>query len=327
MPQSSVFPGSYIVLSGDTKRGLIRVRISLPDMRAGRYQGTRFAATPMIARVEWAGHVFFGEWNTGASEPLSHDANALGTAEEFDIDGPATFAPAPARGIFIKLGVGLLRRPDDGAAYQFHRRYDLVKPAHTRVRQGKRFVETLQFLSADLGGSDGRGYGYLYRYRIDLLSGKPAIRLTRTLTNTGLLRIETEHYNHNFLRIDDDSIGPGYRLRTAVPLVARDPTALKNAGVLWQGQGGTFLRPMAASNPAFAVFGGAGLTNPAATHFAVQNLRTGAEIAVIGSGREKGLNRFNLYATEKVICPEPFTRVTIPSGKTITWTDTYTFSA
>ncbi len=103
----------------------IRMKLYLPDARNGFYRGTRFDWAGVIASLEYQGHNVVGPWFT-RSDPKVHDfiydgpdiiassnSAMTGPAEEFTGSRAALgFAEAGAGGIFIKIGVGVLRKPD-----------------------------------------------------------------------------------------------------------------------------------------------------------------------------------------------------------------------
>src|SRR5262245_49760513 len=104
--------------------GLIEMKLLLPDAEKGYYRGTRFDWSGQVASLRYQGHNWFGQWNE-KYDPKLHDA-IMGPVEEFlTKDAGLGFAEAPAGGNFIRIGVGVVRRPDAGP-YQRFRTYDIV---------------------------------------------------------------------------------------------------------------------------------------------------------------------------------------------------------
>lgn len=118
--------------------GQIRVRLYLPDAHQGFYRGTRFDWSGVIGSLQFAGHEFYPPWFQ-RTDPNVHDFTydgadivagpctaITGPAEEFVADGKALgFDEARAGLTFIKIGVGVLRRPDD-RAYDPYRLYPIA---------------------------------------------------------------------------------------------------------------------------------------------------------------------------------------------------------
>src|SRR5689334_14178515 len=102
----------------------IRARVYLPDTDHGYYRGSRFDWAGVIASLTFKGHEYFGPWFDDYG-PTIHDC-IMGPAEEFrGEDGALGFTAARAGGIFIKIGVGLLRKPD-ASPYDFERPYQIL---------------------------------------------------------------------------------------------------------------------------------------------------------------------------------------------------------
>ena len=115
--------------------GLIRARVYLPDPERGFYRSTRFDWSGIISELEYQGHRFYGPWFT-QSDPTVRDfiyrdpdivvgpqSGAMGPAEEFEV--PVGYDAATPGGTFLKVGVGLLRRPS-AANYNRFASYDIV---------------------------------------------------------------------------------------------------------------------------------------------------------------------------------------------------------
>src|SRR5262245_27634661 len=173
-------------------RGDLTVTVLLPDARNGYYRSTRFDWSGLVARVAFRGHTFYAPWKR------THDPNnfedALGTAEEFgtagpdDRSGPPCFVEAGPGGRFVKIGVGVLQKPDT-KPYQFFRAYPVLRAGAWAVRHEKEWIEFTQDLA------DG-GWGYHYQKRL-ALTGDGFV-ISRRLRNSGSRPLVTDHYGHNF---------------------------------------------------------------------------------------------------------------------------------
>src|SRR5215210_2995346 len=92
---------------------VVQMKLYLPDASRGYYQGTRFDWAGVVASLEYQDHQYFGQWFE-KYDPRTHDA-IMGPVEEFMALGYEEAAPG---GTFVKVGVGVLRKPDS-TAYAF----------------------------------------------------------------------------------------------------------------------------------------------------------------------------------------------------------------
>src|SRR3954468_18986603 len=198
----------------------VTVKLYLPDVNEGFYRGTRFDWSGMISEVEYKGHKYFGQWFQRVN-PAVHDFSyegsdivaspataAVGPAEEFvgEAGQPLGYRDAKVGETFVKIGVGVLRKPDD-SAYDAFRNYELVNPGKWSVKTSPESVTFLQELS-----DAASGWNYTYRKTVHVLPGKPEMVIDHSLRNLGARDIVTDVYDHNFLRIDGDTPGPDYTI-------------------------------------------------------------------------------------------------------------------
>jgi hypothetical protein len=165
------------------------------------YAGTRFDWTGFVTQVTLdRQHTFC----MPESLTPGQGSGGIGLCGEFGIDKAIGYHDvSPGEG-FPKLGIGLLKRPD-GERYDFFRPHEIVQTFPIQVAA----TETQARFVVD--PIDCRGY---------------AVRLTKTLSvdgnwlkvsyrldNVGSNHISTNEYCHNFMGIDQQPIGPDYRLR------------------------------------------------------------------------------------------------------------------
>src|SRR5450759_315576 len=112
----------------EISNGIIRATIYLPDSRDGYYQGTRFDWSVSMASLEFKGHSYISQWFEKYS-PEIHDA-IMGPVEEFT---PLDYEKTKQGGSFMKIGVGILTRPDD-KEYQFYRLYPVMNHGEWKVK-------------------------------------------------------------------------------------------------------------------------------------------------------------------------------------------------
>jgi hypothetical protein len=178
------------------KNDSVKLTIFLPDFTNGYYRGTRFDWSGLVGQAEYKGHTFFGPWKTTHDPKNFEDAD--GTAEEFGIVNPPGYDAAKAGEPFLKIGIGLLEKPKEDK-YQFFGTYKIVDSGKWHVRHEADQIEFEHTVGprADWG----------YRYVKHLQLSKDGFTIEHTLKNTGKKRIETDHYCHNFIRIDEQPVG------------------------------------------------------------------------------------------------------------------------
>lgn len=288
-----------------------KVRVMLPDPAKGYYRSVRFDWSGMIARAEYKGHTFFGEWK----EP--HDPTGLdhgtGPAEEFNstgfgFPGPLGYNAAKPGGTFMKIGVGELIKPT-AEQYLFYSKYALKNPGKWTVRHGPDWIEFRHELAVG-------DWAYEYTKRVSLAPGQPVIVVERTLRNTGKLPIVSSHYGHNFLRIDDSPAGPDYVVRFPYAPVVQNTL---NAYAAVVGHDLYFVREMAGAAVIPTPLGGHEQT-PAHNWVQVDNTRTGASVRITGMAPVKV---WYFFAVRNAVCPEAYIGLDVAPGQEARWQTTY----
>lgn len=306
----------------EISNGLIRARLYLPDPQNGYYRGTRFDWSGVIFRLEYKGHNYFGEWFK--YDAAVHDVDLTrgvlagtssamtGPAEEFSTDGKALgYDQAKTGGTFIKIGVGVLRKPEE-ANYDAFNRYAIVDPGEWTIDKGPDFV---RFIHRLRGAS---GYGYVYTKTVRLSKDKPEMVLDHSLRNTGVREIETSVYDHNFLVIGDQPTGPDLLL--TFPFEARATRPLKDLAEVG-GRQLRYLRVLRDGDVAFTGIEGFG-ASPRDYDFTVENRKTGAGVRIAG---DHPLSRLMFWSIRTVLSPEPFIQMRIPPGEESKWRIAYNF--
>ena len=301
MPTTS-FPAA------DISNGRIRATILLPDAEKGYYRGTRFDWSGAIASLTWNGHEYFGQWFE-KHDPKIHDA-ITGPVEEFLTgDAGLGYVEAPVGGTFVRIGVGVLRKPEEQAFRRFET-YDIVDAGKWSVNKGADWIEFVHELKHDAG------YAYVYRKRLRLV--KDALVLEHHLKNTGTKPIATSVYNHNFFTIDRRTTGPDLVVRFGF-----EPKAMRPLNDLAEirGKDVFFLKEFQPRQTLFTEIEGFGKT--AKDHdFRMENRKTGAGVHITG---DKPLTKVYFWTHEKTSCPEPYIDVSADPGKESSWTTTYEF--
>ncbi|MGD0090880.1 MAG: hypothetical protein ABSE73_13260 [Planctomycetota bacterium] len=286
--------------------GGLKLTVYLPDAQKGYYRGPRFDWSGMVARAEYKGHTFFADWRT-PHNPANWE-HGIGPAEEFSMEDPPGYKEAKAGETYMKIGVGLLKK-ESAAAYAFYKANPIVKPGEWNVTSGADWMEFQQ----ELAGSE---HAYRYAKRIAIEKGG-AFTIAHTLKNTGGKPLATTHYCHNFIVIDDEPVGPDYRLAFAF-----DCAIAQKAGTVQveaQDKRFSFLQPMPDKATLWVLLKGAGNTN-ADNRITVENTKAGAGLRIVGD--QTGI-KYVVYAEKTAVCPEVFVRIELNPGDEATWTNRY----
>jgi len=296
--------------AAEISNGTIQAKFYLPDAARGYYQGTRFDWSGQIPSLRYAGHEFFGQWFE-KYDPKLHDA-IMGPVEEFLTGGSSPgYAEAKPGGTFVRIGVGVVRKPDE-PAYRRFETYEIVDPGQWRVRKGADWIEFTHRLK------DSTGYAYTYRKTVRLLKGKPEMVIEHALRNTGKKTIETEQYNHNFFVMDNKPTGPDVTLR--FPFEIRSPKNMRGPAEI-RGREIAFARELVPGESAFAEFAGSG--NTAADYdIRVEHRGAGTSVRIVG---DRPLSRMIFWAIRTTACPEPYISLKVEPGREERWNIRYEF--
>lgn len=294
--------------------GVIGVGIYLPDAEKGYYRGTRFDWSGVISQVEYKGHTYFGEWKE-THDPTNHD-DITGPVEEFrsgPFDKPSSLGYDVAKPgeTFIKIGVGLLEKPEE-PSYSFWNRYKIVTPGIWEVSKDDNWVEFHQKFD------DGKGWSYEYTKRIVIAKDEPEMTIEHSFKNTGSKPIESSQYNHNFFNIDRTPVGKDYVLK--FPFEVKLNRDLKGT-LIAEGNQVRLAKDLLNGESIFTEIFGFG--NDARDYnIAVENTKTGAGVKIVG---DRPLVHLNFWTIKTTICPEPFVDVSVMPGEEKKWRITYTF--
>ena len=286
----------------------IRATIHLPNAERGYYQGTRFDWSGAIASLTWNGHEYFGVWFE-KHDPKIHDA-ITGPVEEFLTgDAGLGYAEAAVGGTFVRIGVGVLRKPNEPAFRRFET-YDIVDSGKWTVNRSSDNIEFVHELS------EPSGYRYVYRKRLRLV--RDSLVIEHRLKNTGKKPIITNVYNHNFFTIDRRTTGPDLAVRFGFA-----PRAMRPLNGLAEVRGNevAFLKEFQPKQTVFTEIEGFGSTAKD-YDFRIENRATGGGVHITG---DRPLVKVYFWTAEKTSCPEPYIDVSAEPGKESSWTTTYEF--
>jgi len=287
--------------------GLINATLYLPDADTGYYRGVRFDWSGLIASLDYAGHTYIDQWFDNYN-PYTHDA-VLGPMQEFEsID----FESASVGDPFLKVGVGVLTRIDE-RNYSIGKYYTPVDLGKWNVKTGKNFVKFTQVLESQIG------YSYVYTKTVTLTEGKPELKMTHSLKNTGEKTINTDVYNHNFFIIDNELAGPNIQIVFNFNLEGEG----RGVGEIVDLQENklVYLQELTKGYVMLEYIYGFGPT-PDDYDFRIENLKTKTGIRV---QCDQPLSRMKYWSRNTTYCPEPYITVFAEPGKEFTWEYTYNF--
>jgi hypothetical protein len=293
------------------KNDRLALTVYLPDAQKGFYRGTRFDWAGVLGQVEVAGHKVFGPWKE-THDPANHD-DIVGPVEEFGMAAPLGYAEAKEGETFLKIGVGELVKPKE-EAYRFYYNYPILRPGtwDVNVRAGE--VEFKQSMRSK------SGYGYRYTKRVVLDPSEAGFSIRHELTNVGTRPIDTDHYNHNFYNVDNDPVGPNYRVRFPAPV--RVPEPKERFGELVAVRDDSFAFTGALDKG--SVFTGVEGLASAGPPGPFRIVHAGSKLVLTFQG-DTPLEKVNFWATTRTLCPEPFIRIRLQPGETKRWSVRYAF--
>jgi hypothetical protein len=301
----------------------IRAKLYLPDAAEGFYRATRFDWSGVIHSLVYQGHDYYGPWfsqlDPSVRDFTHRDGQIVvgavsamtGPVEEFQ--KPIGYDAAAGGGTFLKVGVGILRKPDD-TSYVAFKPYEIVDSGKWKVNKKADSVEFVQELN-----NSSSGYGYVYSKTIRLTPGKPEMVMSHRLTNTGRLPIRTNVYNHNFLVLDRLPPGPDYTITVPFEIRTTRPPDPQFAEI----RGNRIAYTKILENQERVAFPIQGFGAEARDYdFRIENAKAGAGMRITG---DRPLSNAALWSIRSVLAVEPFLDVVAEQGKDFTWSYTYTY--
>ena len=286
--------------------GHVEMKLFLPDAESGYYRGTRFDWSGQVASLRYKGHDWFGQWNDKV-DPKLHDS-IMGPVEEFRTnDAGLGFDAAKAGGNFVRIGVGVVRRPDDGA-YQTFRTYEIVDPGKWTIDKGVGWISFTHTLAGP------NGYAYVYRKTLRLEKRKPILTILHSLRNTGEKVIETTQYNHNFFVMDGQPTGPDSSV--TFPFAAHAARDLKSVAEV-SGTRLVYKKELQKGESILTEIEGFGTTSRD-YDLRLENRKAGMGVHIVG---DQPLAKLVYWSIRSTFCPEPYINLRVEPGKEKTWKD------
>jgi hypothetical protein len=300
--------------------------IQLPDARNGYYRGTRFDWSGVVSSLRFRGHELVNPWSQ-ANDPSVSDyeyrgdkvvtgpnTTMVGLPEEFGSLPTRTsfgFEDAKVGGTFVKIGVGILRKPDD-KPYDHFRSYDIVGGNRWEVSKTANSVTFTQTVN------DGAsGYGYVYSKKLTIARGKAELIVEHTLRNTGRLPITGMVYDHNFTRWDNEPPGSDYSVRFSFDVKPAEP--LGDMPLQFAGHAVHLTRALGQKESMRALPSGFG-TSAGDYDFRIENSKLNLGLRITA---DQPVSRAALWGIRTVFAIEPFINYDIASGSQFQWKYTY----
>src|ERR1700722_14725028 len=295
---------------------LLRVKLYLPDATRGFYRGTRFDWSGVVADLQFAGHNYYGEWFTKTdptvsdfiyqgSDIVAGPCSAItGPVEEFTVLG---YDEAKAGATFLKIGVGILRKPDD-SPYSPYRLYEIVNGGKWSTERNADAMEFIQELH-----DSSSGYGYIYHKKVSLVAGKPEMLIEHSLKNVGTRAIHTSVYDHNFLVLDKQPTDAGFRISLPFTISTEPPVEKELAEV--RKDEIVYLKTLTGEDRVYTSISGFGnSSNDYKIRVENTNVKAGMEITA-----DRPLSKMALWSIRSVIAVEPFIDISLEPGAHSTW--------
>jgi hypothetical protein len=291
----------------EISNGIIRAKIYLPDFNKGYYRGTRFDWSGNISSLEYNGHNYFGKWFRKYS-PEIHDA-IMGPVEEFT---PLDYPETKPGGSFMKIGVGILSKPDD-KPYSFFRLYPVLNPGNWKSEMKSDQVQFIHELTDTV-------YSYQYEKIVQLIKDKPELVLIHTLRNLGTRTIETSVYDHNLFVMDKQTTGPDFVITFPFNISGEGPgigeMAEFNVDKI------LFLKKLnddeSVSCDSIKGFG----TSAKDYEIKIENRKTKAGVRITC---DQPLMQLAFWSCSTTLCPEPYIKIKVEPGHEFRWKISYEF--
>ncbi len=290
-----------LIISNDE----VEMKVYLPDAENGLYRGTRFDWSGVIGSVKYKEHEYFGYWKD-THDPLFHE-DLPGPVEGYIKPGLG-YEEAEPGGKYVRIGVGLIEKPDE-EEYSFRNFYKILDHGKWTVDHGSDWISFRHELSSDIG------YSYLYEKLIKLTDN--GFTLHHILKNMGEKVIETDQFNHNFFMIDGEPSGTAFSISFPYPVSTEDDP---QGFVEIQDNEIHFIRDLQEEDSFFLLLHGYGeeVTDHQIT---VQNHKSGAGVTY---SIDKPLHRLAFWSCRTTLCPENFIWLRVEPGSQEEWTSEYT---
>lgn len=288
--------------------GEVNALVFLPDATNGYYRSSRFDWSGVVGCAAYRGHTYWGEWFSHY-DPMENDS-ITGPVEEFrSAEGAIGYDAAAVGGLFVKVGVGVLRR-DTADSYKFGHVYPIVDTGKWTVRTGPRSVTFRQRLRSPTG------VAYEYTKVLSLGAHGSTITLRHSLKNLGAQPLTTDVYDHDFYVLDGQPTGKGMEVRLPFPPMAATPlepgAEINGQKIVYQQE----IEPKATVQSYLTGY------RPDAADYDIQVEDTVHHFGVEQRG-DLPIEKMYLWSIRTTICPEVYVHLDIAPQQTKQWTLTY----
>ncbi len=278
------------------------------------YRGSRFDWSGQIYDLTWNGHSYYGEFFP-KFDPYNHDT-VCGPAEEFAQIG---YENANSGGEFVKIGVGVLQKPDN-QPYNIRRLYKILDKGKWTCEVQKNAVVYTQTIKSNV-------VSYIYTKKIELVEGTSTMLVLHSLQNIGNNEISTNTYCHNFFMLDNTPSSKPITMKLSFTptkgdflpqikgfAIVKDASILKDKKL-------TFTRTIV--EPERVLYRDIPCENKVELNdFSIENSATGAAVRLRG---DKPMYNLLLWANARTQCIEPWILINIKPNQTFSWTNRYDF--
>jgi hypothetical protein len=305
--------------------GHIHAVVYLPDAANGFYRGTRFDWAGIIGKLTVGGHTYYDQWFTrtdsaggdfvyrGQEIVAGPASSAMGVPEEFTSADNLGYDSASVGGTFMKIGVGILRKPEE-PKYNHYTHYEIVDGGKRTVKATKTSITFTQDLL-----DKSTGYGYLYTKTIRLIPNTSQMVLEHTLKNTGTRSIDARVYDHNFLVLDHQPPGPNFTITTPFTITSKRPIKAEPGSV--NGNVISYNKVLQGEDNFSVAMGG--YSDKASDYdFTIENKKENARVRIQG---DKPLDSVSLWSMRATLAVEPYIKLPIAPGQQTEWKYTYTY--
>jgi hypothetical protein len=186
------------------------------DAASDAYNGARFDHMGIVVQLRKGPCSFCG----AESQVVAGSSGGLGLANEFGLDAPIGYDEADEGGLFLKIGVGWLEKPDAGC----FPRYSHMLPYEIKDLASYGFRKHGDALEFHFDSGVINGYGVVYEKAYEVKDY--GIDVSFHLKNTGSKPIETNEYCHCFLSMNQMPVDGKYILKTSVENIDKEIAAL-----------------------------------------------------------------------------------------------------
>ena len=300
----------------------LKVNLYLPDKAIGYYRGTRFDWGGVISDLVYQGHHYYGPWYTKTdphvsdfiyqgSDIVAGPCSAItGPVEEFTALG---YDDAKAGGTFLKIGVGMLKKPVE-KEYSAYTLYEIVDGGKWTVTPSHDAVTFTQELHDRVSG-----YGYLYTKKVSLVKDQPEMLITHSLQNLGTKPLVTKVYDHNFLVLDHQPTGKDFTVTFPFKVTSGPPMDMGLAE--FRDHSMVYLQTLTGEQRVYTQIEGFGKT-AADYKIQIDNAKLGAGMRI---SADQPLSEMALWSIRSVLAVEPFLTISVAPGESTSWTYTYAY--